>query len=304
MANYDGWINQSKGADNWGTAPTMTALYRFGVGADDGAVLNTKFSQQVHQIEQNGVYSNTLQLGNKTMDSIGGVFVPVNLLPFHWLLGKTTDSTGTKTITHLDGTARNQRIATFQHTQDMKYQTLGTVVSDLVLDWRADMAALVCQINAKAQDHGKVALSPTYSYPSDIDTMYNHLTMTWNGAAVKPIKFNATLGRTLGTFISGSTGKYSRISEFNPVIGGYTLQFIASEGETIFDDFDTGTKRSLVTRLDKADNAHYFTITNDVYINDVNVERVYGFPVYTVSCVTEDINIVGTDGVANSFYGL
>lgn len=304
MANYDGWVNHPQGSDNWGTAPSMSALYYFGISDDEVGAMNYKFSQTIHSIEQHGVYSNSLEPGKQPMDNIGGRFGLVNMLPFYWVLGKATDSSGTKTITHMDGTARKPRIATFTQTEDLKYQSLGNVISDLTLEWDVNNNILMAQVAMMGQSHGISTASPTYSYPSSVNTMFNHFSMTWNGGTVYPLKFRCQIGQKLKGFINSTTKQYSYISEFSPVSAVYSVQFIPLYGESIFDDWVNQTKRTLVWRMDKAENDHYFTVTNDVYITAVDVNRDLNFPIYTMSLMAEDITVSGVDGVANSFYGL
>jgi hypothetical protein len=301
MTLSDAWTYEESPHD-------LSALYYFGLNPlDQKAVQSMDLDFNVQEDKVYGQYYPTLTSGSTYGDKLSAHFVPVNALPFYWMLGKATDADGVKTITNMDGTALKPRLDLWQQTDTHKYHHYGSIISNLKMEW--DGYGLDMTLGGKCTEHGIDTNTPTKAFPDDganeIYSLYNHISsMTWNSTALSPLKLELNLQHEVKGYPDTDGQFYSALGEFSPISGTYHLQFTSTDVADIITDAVAQTTRSFVWKIDKAENTHYMQFTSNAKIVSMIATRDLnrGLQIWDVLMKIEGMSIESLDELANSFY--
>lgn len=304
-------------ADGWkyyasGDTTGISALNYFGlIKTDKKGPIGTALKYNIIERELYGQYYPTLGAGSTYADGIAVNFVPVNGLPLYWMLGKVTDSAGTKTITNIDGTQHKPHLTLWQNTDAQKYHYFNYVVGKLSLQWEKE-GYLSCSINGKAGANATDVYNPTFTFPDDSDdnqiySYYSHInSMTWNSTSITPLRLTLELDQELNGFPDTDGNYYSEIADQNIIKGIYHLQFTSTDVANLITDAEAQTTRSFEWRIDKAANDHYLEFTQNAKMESLIPTRdlEQGLQIWDVIMKTEAVSVECVDDLINSFYQL
>jgi hypothetical protein len=316
MTYQDLWKNEvTRGS----IATAWTDMYNFGLLPRGGdRIITSQLAFRVNEIAKLGQHYMDLEAGNNPLDNLPARLVPVNGIPWYWLLG-VSSSAGTPeihTVTPFT-TGTKPSISTFTEdsTGNVKFQALGNV--GMILDESMELGqALHVNMGWMGMGNGKSTQTPTVHsdvYPSAVTTPFDRLLSTdafkW-GADASETAYDI-LGFTRRTTnnlsgLLGSDGYYTNISEDSPIRSNWTVVFKhGADVSNILTDFATPTQRSIITKVYKADSTKYvqYKCTN-AYCYHIQEARVTGQPTRHVGLfMGEDIEVKVVDGVNKSFYG-
>lgn len=301
MTLSDGWKYEESPHD-------LTTVYYFGLNPlDQKAVISGDIDLNVHEDQVYGQYYPTLTSGSKFGDKLSAHFVPVNALPFYWMLGKVSDADGVKTITNMDGSALKPRLDFWQQTDTLKYHHYSTVISHLKMEW--DKYGLDISLNGKCGEHGVDTNTPTKTFPDDgaaeITSVFNHInSMLWNVTSLTPLKFQLDLNQEVKGYPDTDGEFYSALGEFSPISGIYHLQFTSTQVADLITDALAQTSRTFAWQIDKAGNDHYMAFSSTAKIVSLVPTRDFnrGLQIWDVMLKIGAITITAVDDLANSFY--
>lgn len=307
MVLSDVWANQASPF----TTPTFSNddYYYFGANREDHiAPLDGLFpDQEINEQEIYGQYFPNLSTGTNPASKLSAKFVPVNGLPFYWMLGKAVDSGGNvTTITPMDGTAAKQRLSWWSETETIDKYVDGVVIG--TLDLAYEMNRLGMNLTGMGLTHGLAASEPdTKTYPSNISSIYDVWNDgEWNSSDIQILRCNARFTQKLTGFPAAAGDVNGQISEFSTILSAWNVQMTATSGASLEADFRAGTARNFYSKWIKGkDSDKYIAITQNCLIKQLIPTRIFGnATLYSAVLVGASPSVAVKDGVAISFYGL
>lgn len=276
-----------------------TGLYYVGIPTEEGKpIITIGLAENLKLRDVMGQYYQEIESGLQLADRISLDFVPTNSRFLYWMLGKRTTSTGTRTISNMDGSARKPRLSVWKQVNNDKRHAYGVVFESMSLNWENNQLNLI--MSGKGMAHGTDAYSPSITHEGSISTVWNHMeSMTWDGDTLVPYKFSGQITQPITPMI-GYAGHYQEINEFAPIGGTYNLIVSATNGEAMLTDFESQTPKDFIWTVKKADDntkSMTFTHTN-CRIRQINATEIIGYePIYNVLLQIEGISVAVTDGV-------
>jgi len=300
MATYnEGYYEQSTVTEE----DALGTLNYIGIPLEDSKpIVTIGLTEDVVEREIYGSYASSLEAGNQLADQVSISFVPTNARFLWWMLGKRNLTTGNRTITHMDGTARKPRLSLWKQTNNAKRHVYGWSAESMNLTWNRNR--LKCTMMGKGLKHAADSLSPTITWPISTtqvrDEAWNYISaMSWGGGALGPYALSLQMRQPAVGFV-GYDGFYQDISEFTTIKGAYNLIVSATNGETLLADFNSSTPKTFVWTIYKADgtSSKFMTFTSTCRIAQINVTESMGKePIYNILLLTEAISVNTTDGL-------
>ena len=303
--NIDGWIQDTSGDPDF-----SSGIYKFGLPSKpEEPPVKLGLKNEVQEDEKEGQFYPTLEDGPQRLDNVViGPFQPVNLLPFYWFFGAASDSDGTKTITHTDGTARKPTISCYQRRSNMLRQGEQICINSISIEHA--FGHTKCTLTGKGLNFeaaGETLTALNQSFPSSISSVFNVIkTCTWDSGDIVLLNFKFQGMHEIDTFID-STLKNIAMDELKVQKGVFTLQLVDNEYADFEADFLAGNKKTLVFKVGKIDaSTHYFQISATLckIENAAPVAKFGESTIWTANIKCQEVTITGIDGVANSFFDL
>jgi len=299
----EGYIEQTTAAEE----NAMGTLYNIGKPIKGKPIIDWTMVESLVKQDVMGQYYNTLGAGNQTIDKVNLNFYPLNGDFLFWMLGKRSATSGTRTITNMDGlsggmndTGFKPRLTLWKNVNGDKRHIYGTVFGSMNLAWGNANNGLQVSMEGIGMKHGTDSVATTPSYKGSVDSLWTTVTaMTWDSGSLTPYGLTLQLQQGLDSNV-GYNGYNENINEFSTCSGVYKLICGATDGETLLADYTASNAKTFVWTVRKAaDSTKLMTFTSTLArIGTVIKEEVLGLPpIYTMSIDIQNISAVVTDGL-------
>jgi hypothetical protein len=288
------------------SSQSLATMYEFGLLAQDRRrMLQMTTEEAVNEIENLANRYNTGSGGNFTNDNMGASFIPVNGLPWYWMLGDSSPDGAVHTVTNKSG-GYKPSIAAYLEGKE-KYEAFGNVAMKFDVGMAIGLP-VSANMSFMGMTHGRsTATVSSATYPSSIESPFTIFdSFTWDGDAFDLKSFSCSYTQKLNPLI-GSSGFYQSITDTAPIIHVFTAAFKADEDcENIIADKRSKTAKTLVAKVLKSDDpTKYWEHSVSMICKDLQLVRIQddielnvGIFVAVGAC-TENF----VDGVADEFYG-
>jgi len=294
---------------------TLDTMYRLGLlpsGAE--RIITPQLKYNYNEIKQIGQHYIDISEGNHPLDNQPARFVPVNGLPYYWLLGAAANPSGTlKRITPFT-TSPKPSISLFNHDLNgyIPYECKGNVLMSLDESFEIG-SALVHNCNWMGMENGISVATPTDGgFIGSVQSPYNSYLATdafkWNTIAYPIIGLTRKNVHTMTGYM-GDDGVYIEITESaSPIISVWTVIFKENTDiSLIAADFTARTPRAISNKVYKAIDA-----TKYIEYSQTNAlcylfqqTQMQGQPNrYVGIFVGENIQVDVEDGIAVANYGI
>jgi len=246
-----------------------------------------------------GQYNQSLEAGPQVADLISKRFLPVNGRFLYYMLGNRNLTTGTRTISNLDGTARKPFLSVWKQTNDLKQHCYGALFDSCIISMAVGAQPIVNMVG-KGLKIESDSYSPTITWEGSVSSRFDILNgMTWGGDALTPYACTVNL-RQSAIPIPGYDGRYQDINGQKPVFG--TLNFVCSapQGEVIFADFEASSQETFTFSLGKSTEPTHSIVGTFANARVLDSKMTEGFgiePIYNVLAAIETTSMVVTDGL-------
>ena len=300
MATYNEGIYE-QAAYNTEADLGSTGLNHIGYPIGTRPILDIGNTEDVVAKDIYGQYYQSLEAGPQVADLVTAKFTPVNAKFLYYILGKRTASTGTRTISNLDGTARKQFLSVWKQTNELKQHCYGVLFEGCTIDMAMGEQPMVTMVG-KGLKIASDSYSPAVTWANSIESRFDGLKgITWDGDSLTP--YGCTINMQQNSIpIPGYDGKYQDINGQKPVFGTVNFVCTAAQGKVVFADFEASTAHDFTFTLGKATAAHSShsivgTFANARVMQSKMVENVGKEPFYNVLCAIETSSFVVTDGI-------
>jgi len=258
----------------------------------DIGLTETIFEQQIH-----GQYYPTLQSGPHTADKVALSYIPTDARFLYWMMGKQTASTGTRTISNMDGTARKPYLSLWKQTNNLKRHVYGVPIEQMSLTMEQGKHPIV-RLMGKGMKVATDSFTPTISHT--VSSPFDVLNaMTWDGDSYEPYGLTVNLKQSI-TPINDYSGVYQEFHDQTMISGSLNMVCGATNGETAIADWTAKTAKTFSFTLKKSSEpTHQIVGTfNNARIQDVVVNEVIGRePIYNIVALIESASFEVTDGI-------
>lgn len=294
MATYNsGYIIQANPAET----PALTTLNYWGMPKADGVpIWEFGLSENVLEREIMGQYYKDLEAGVQNADMIRGSFLPTNMRFLYAMYGKRSASTGSRTIQHMDGSARKPRYAIWKQVNNDKRHVYGILLHNMILEW--GKTALECTMLGKGMTHATDSITPTITHEGSIKSQYTNCSaMSWAAGGLTPYGFRIASNQPIEPIPSDSG--YQAINEFAAIGNEIDIIVGSTDGETMIADKESSTPREFIATFAKGDDAtKTITLTITCRIKNIGrTEMVEKEPIYNIKLVGGEAVWTGDDGL-------
>ena len=291
-------------------------LFYFGLDVPQGNTpLEMGINRQVNQAEKLGQAYPSISSGNFPADKVSVNAILSNGVPFYAVNGKSTTVGSVHTVTQLTTTQGiKERYNCVQKIGSLNPHIVhATMFHDLNVRHIVGMPAVYNMQGKGYKQHITAETLETPTYPSSISDPFNiteYFKWGANGSestfgSVSVIDFKQTQAAKCGI---GDDGYYTYIDDWAPIFSGLSVTFEGEESG-VWADSIAGTKRSALWKCSKgSDTSKFFEVdsngNNAICQSLTPIKRTNSVVIWNAVFTFENPNILITDGVANSFYGV
>jgi len=297
MATYEeGYYEQP--AYNTEADLGSTGLKKFGYPIDEKPIVDIGIAESVVSRDVYGQGFQSLEAGPQKAELISMRFHPVNAKFLYWILGKQSASTGTRTISNLDYSARKPFLSVWKQVNTSKIHCYGTLVESCQFSMQQGQSPIV-NLVGKGLSIASDDYSPSVVWDNSIVSRFDYMSgMTWDSDSLTPYACTFNL-RQSTTPIPGYDGTYQDINGQKPVFGTINAICTASQGETAFVDWEASAAKTFTVSIGKSTEAHTIVGTFE-NARLMQVSKTEGFgvePIYNLLMMVQTASFLVTDGI-------
>jgi len=273
-------------------------LHRFGYPIDDKPMIEIGISEEVIARDIYGQGYQSIEAGPQRADLVSARFHPVNGKFLYWTLGNQTTTTGVRTISNLDYSARKPFLSAWKQVNDLKLHCYGVLFDSCNFSMQQGSSPIVTLVG-KGLDIASDSFTPSITYDNSIDSRFDYISsMTWDGDSLTPYAITINWKQNAKPII-GYDGSYQDINGQKPVFGTIVAVCTAAQGEVVFADWEASAAKTFTVSIGKSTEAHTIvgTFANARLYAVAKTERFGIEPIYTISMMIQSTSCVVTDGI-------